>query len=71
MAGEPAAIPVLLGLGVTELSMAPYSVIARAKKIVRGVELAGRPGGWPPRALTAESAAEVRLLAGEQVSSES
>jgi len=66
-AGDPVAIPLLLGLGVTELSMAPGR-IARAKQVVRGVELAAARG-LAARALAAESAAEVRLLAGEQVSS--
>ena len=68
VAGDPAAIPVLLGLGVTELSMAPGR-IARAKLAVRGVELAAARR-LAARALAAESTAEVRLLAGEQVSSE-
>ncbi len=68
VAGDPAAIPVLLGLGVSELSMAPGR-IARAKLTVRGVELAAARR-LAARALAAESAAEVRLLAGEQVSSD-
>ncbi len=68
VAGDPAAIPVLLGLGVTELSMAPGR-IARAKLTVRGVELAAARR-LAARALAAESTAEVRLLAGEQVSSD-
>jgi phosphocarrier protein FPr len=68
VAGDPAAIPVLLGLGVTELSMVPGR-IARAKLTVRGVELAAARR-LAARALVAESAAEVRLLAGEQVSSD-
>ncbi len=37
MAGEPLYIPVLIGLGLDELSMNPYSV-PKAKKIVRGLE---------------------------------
>jgi len=66
-AGDPAAIPLLLGLGVSELSMAPGR-IAAAKQAVRGVEpTAARR--LAERALAAGSAAEVRLLAGEQVSS--
>ncbi|HPP07258.1 MAG TPA: phosphoenolpyruvate--protein phosphotransferase, partial [Syntrophorhabdaceae bacterium] len=36
MAGEPLYIPVLIGLGLDELSMNPYSV-PKAKKIVRGL----------------------------------
>jgi len=37
MAGEALYIPVLIGLGLDELSMNPYSV-PKAKKIVRGLE---------------------------------
>ncbi|MBA4390708.1 MAG: phosphoenolpyruvate--protein phosphotransferase [Syntrophus sp. (in: bacteria)] len=37
MAGEPLYIPVLLGLGLDEISMNPYS-IPRAKKVIRGLE---------------------------------
>lgn len=39
LAGDPLAIPVLLGLGVKELSMASGS-IPRAKQIIRGLSLA-------------------------------
>jgi len=38
MAGEPAVIPLLLGLGVDSLSMSPIS-IPMAKKIIRELEL--------------------------------
>ena len=37
MAGEPLYAPVLLGLGLDEISMNPYS-IPRAKKVIRGLE---------------------------------
>lgn len=37
MAGEALYVPVLLGLGLDEISMNPYS-IPRAKKIIRGIE---------------------------------
>jgi phosphotransferase system enzyme I (PtsI) len=37
MAGEPLYIPVLLGLGLDEISMNPYS-IPMAKKVIRGLE---------------------------------
>ena len=37
MAGEPRYTPVLLGLGLDEISMNPYS-IPRTKKIIRGLE---------------------------------
>lgn len=37
MAGEPLYVPVLLGLGLDEISMNPYS-IPRTKKVIRGLE---------------------------------
>ncbi len=37
MAGEPRYIPVLLGMGLDEISMNPYS-IPRAKKAIRGLD---------------------------------
>jgi phosphoenolpyruvate-protein phosphotransferase/dihydroxyacetone kinase phosphotransfer subunit len=62
-AGDPLAIPILLGLGVSELSMDPRR-IAAAKQIVRATEL-GAARQLAVRALTAESAAEVRRFAAE------
>jgi phosphoenolpyruvate-protein kinase (PTS system EI component) len=62
-AGDPLAIPILLGLGVTELSMDPRR-IATAKQIVRATEL-GAARQLAARALAAESAAEVRRFAAE------
>jgi phosphocarrier protein FPr len=61
-AGDPLAIPLLLGLGVTELSMAP-SRIALAKQAVRGTN-AKRARRLAVKALAAGSAAEVRELIG-------
>lgn len=61
LAGDPLAIPVLLGLGVTGLSMSSPR-IARAKQVVRGVEL-GAAQRLARQALAAGSAAEVRGLA--------
>jgi phosphoenolpyruvate-protein kinase (PTS system EI component) len=61
LAGDPLAIPVLLGLGVTGLSMSSPR-IARAKQVVRGVELAAARR-LARQALAAGSAAEVRGLA--------
>jgi phosphotransferase system enzyme I (PtsI) len=37
MAGDPKYIPLLVGLGLTDLSMNPYSLL-EAKKIVRSIE---------------------------------
>ncbi len=62
-AGDPLAIPILLGLGVTELSMDPRR-IAAAKQVVRATEL-GAARLLAGRALAAESAAEVRRFAAE------
>ena len=58
IAGDPAAIPVLLGLGVTGLSMAPARIPA-AKQVVRATD-ARTARRAAARALAAESAAEVR-----------
>ncbi len=60
VAGDPLAIPLLLGLGVTELSMAPVR-IAVAKEAVRATEV-GRARRLAREALAADSAAEVRRL---------
>jgi phosphoenolpyruvate-protein phosphotransferase len=63
-AADPMAIPVLLGLGVTELSVSPHAVPG-VKRAVRELDLA-----WctdlAAAALRAASAAEVRDLVGAQ-----
>jgi len=61
VAGDPLAIPVLLGLGIAELSMASAR-IPLAKQAVRATDL-GVARRLVAEALTAESAAEVRRLA--------
>jgi len=60
VAGDPLAIPVLLGLGIADLSMAPAR-IPLAKQAVRATDLE-KARRLPQEALTAESAAEVRAL---------
>jgi phosphocarrier protein FPr len=62
VAGDPIAIPLLLGLGVTELSMSPPR-IALAKEAVRTTATA-RARSLAREALTAASAAEVRRRCG-------
>ena len=62
VAGDPLAIPLLLGLGVTELSMAPAR-IPSAKQVVRAVDVA-QARRLAGEALAAGSAAEVRRLIG-------
>jgi phosphocarrier protein FPr len=62
VAGDPVAIPLLLGLGVTELSMSPAR-IALAKQAVRATAIA-RARSLAGEALAAASAAEVRRLCG-------
>ena len=59
LAGDPAATPVLLGLGVTELSMAP-AAIPLVKEAVRAVDLEAR--ALAAEAVTLDSAAAVREL---------
>jgi len=60
VAGDPLAIPLVLGLGVTELSMAAAR-IPLAKQAVRATDL-GAARRLAARALAAESAAAVREL---------
>jgi phosphocarrier protein FPr len=60
VAGEPSAVPLLLGLGVHELSMSPVR-IAAAKQAVRRTDLAAARA-LARRALAADSAAAVRRL---------
>jgi multiphosphoryl transfer protein len=59
-AGDPAAVPLLLGLGVRELSMSAVR-IAAAKQAVRSTDLAAARR-LAERALAADSAAAVRRL---------
>jgi phosphocarrier protein FPr len=60
VAGDPIAVPLLLGLGVREISMSAAR-IAAAKQAVRRTDLAAARR-LAERALAAESAAEVRRL---------
>ncbi|MGZ4198677.1 MAG: putative PEP-binding protein, partial [Thermoleophilia bacterium] len=60
VAGDPLAIPLLLGLGVTELSMSPAR-IPQAKQAVRRIDC-GAARRLAAEALAAESAAAVRRL---------
>lgn len=63
MAGDPLATPLLLGLGVDELSMSPNS-ISRVAEVVRGVDRA-RARVLVQQAVAADSADAVRqILAG-------
>jgi len=64
MAGDPLAIPVLLGLGIAELSMAAAR-IPPAKQAVRATDLAAARR-LAAEALAAESAGEVRRLASRR-----
>jgi len=60
VAADPLAVPVLIGLGVDELSMNP-SDIPRAKEIIRGMDPAAA-ARLADKALTCASAREVREL---------
>ena len=60
LASQPWAIPLLVGLGVDELSMAA-SHIPRAKEVVRGLSYA-RCCGLAKRALELETPTEIRAL---------
>ncbi len=61
LASDPAALPILIGLGVTELSAVP-GFVAEAKQIVRGLSLP-EAQAHAALALQCKSAAEVRALA--------
>jgi multiphosphoryl transfer protein len=61
LAGDPLAVPILVGLGVDELSMNPGG-IPRAKAILRTIDLA-QAQQIASQALLARSAEEVRTIA--------
>lgn len=61
LAGDPGAVPVLVGLGVDELSMNPGS-IARAKALIRSIKFS-QTQKLAEEALGCESAKEVRRMA--------
>lgn len=61
LASDPAALPILIGLGVTELSAVP-GFVAEAKQIVRALTLA-EARAHAELALQCKSAADVRALA--------
>ncbi|WP_447931365.1 phosphoenolpyruvate--protein phosphotransferase [Sphingopyxis fribergensis] len=61
LASDPAALPILIGLGVTELSAVP-GFVAEAKQIVRGLTLI-EARAHAELALQCKSAAEIRALA--------
>lgn len=65
MASDPLAVPLLVGLGLGELSGTPSSVPV-VKEIVRALD-AGQVAGDARRALAAATAAEVRAIAAERV----
>lgn len=64
LAGDPAAVPILIGLGVKELSMAAGSIPA-AKQIIRDVTMA-EARTLAAKALALESAEAVRQLTRER-----
>jgi phosphoenolpyruvate-protein phosphotransferase len=66
LASDPAAAPILLGLGVSELSVVP-SQIPPLKRLIRGLSL-DTCRSLARRALMLESAAQVRALAREVIS---
>jgi len=61
LASDPAALPILIGLGVTEISAVP-GFVAEAKAIVRGMTIEAARA-HAARALACTSAADVRALA--------
>jgi len=65
LAGDPVAMPLLLGLGVKELSMAPGAIPA-AKNLVRTLDISGLRY-LAEESLELESAAAVRMLVRERL----
>lgn len=65
LASDPLGIPMLIGLGVTELSVAP-AFVPEAKALVRRLEL-GRCRALAEQALGLGSAADIRALARAHV----
>ncbi len=65
LASDPLAAPILIGLGVTELSATP-AVIPRLKAVVRALDMAGCVV-LAARACDAQSPEDVRALAREAV----
>jgi phosphocarrier protein FPr len=62
IAGDPVAVPILVGLGVRELSAAPPAV-PRVKRAVREIDL-GSARTQADRALALDSAEAVRAASG-------
>ena len=67
-AADAAAVPLLLGLGVRELSLTPYAV-PEVKRLVRRLDLA-RCVQLAEQALRTESAEQVRTLVQESVAAQ-
>jgi phosphotransferase system enzyme I (PtsP) len=65
MAGDALAVPLLVGLGISELSATP-SAVPVVKEIVRALDT-GTASGDARAALQAKSAAEVRAIAVERL----
>jgi multiphosphoryl transfer protein len=65
VAADPAAVPLLLGLGVRELSIVPAAVPA-IKRLVRSLSL-DECIGLAAQCLTLDSAAEIRALVARSV----
>lgn len=63
LASDPLAVPILIGLGVGELSAAP-AMVAEIKALVRSVDVADCRS-LAARVLEADGAAQVRALAAE------
>lgn len=64
MAGNPQYIPLLVGLGLEDLSMNPYA-LPKAKKIIRSIEY-GRWDSIAQRVLNISSVEDIhRLVSGE------
>ena len=67
MAGEPSMIPILLGMGIDELSMSP-TVVPKAKKLIRSIKIE-EAREMAKRAASFSTSLEIEKYAYEEIKS--
>ena len=68
LASDPDAVPLLLGLGVTELSVVPGADSARSRRVIRTLDAGSLPRARASARSQLGTAAEVRALVKEVLS---